>query len=200
MSNLTTKIDQMTVGQRLRWLLEIRGGSIKDLSDASGIKYGTLQQYLSDKRQPGASQLAGLAEAGIDLHWLLLGQQGNTLKLAFDELKKLQGPLVADYELYDVFLRRALDTVDVFHGQWNKSRNKILSIHYLLHATWLVLSMYSDILEKISEKIIDLRKKGWSGEEIADFVISDPVHKITTDFLSKVTHAYLDSAHEDGAQ
>lgn len=167
----------MSVGQRLRWLLDLEGRSIKDLSKASSIPYRTIQQYLADKRKPGTDHLIKLAESGIDLHWLLLGQEEAALKLLFPGFEPLDGPLAADSELAAVFLQEALDAVDEFHRDCVNEEGKPLELRSSLAAVWYVFSFYDRMLKQIADVIIEKRKEGWSCEDLAKFILTDPVRE-----------------------
>jgi hypothetical protein len=63
-----------TIGDRLRALLTDRHGAIREFSDATGIPYRTVQEYLASNNKPGADHLARMALAGADVHYLLTGR------------------------------------------------------------------------------------------------------------------------------
>lgn len=176
----------MTVGLRLRWLLELEGRSIKELSEASGIPYRTLQQYLSDNRKPGADHMVRFADAGIDLHWLLLGQEEASLKLLFPRMEPIDGPLAADSKLAVVFLDEAMKAVDEFHDDYVRKSKKPLHLDILMTGVWSVFSLYDNLLKNISEQIINKRKEGWPGEDIAQFVLSSPVRDEVRSRLKRI--------------
>lgn len=65
----------MTIGGRLRQAIEHDGRSLREFADGVGLNYGTLLQYLSDKRTPNGEALAQIASrTNIDMHWLLTGR------------------------------------------------------------------------------------------------------------------------------
>lgn len=54
-------------------------GTVKELSEASGIGVRTLRTYLTNSSQPSAENLAKIALATkVDSHWLLTGERLNT--------------------------------------------------------------------------------------------------------------------------
>ncbi len=65
----------MSIGKRLRLVIDTSGSKVTEFSDSTGIPYRTLQQYLSDKRSPATEALTKICEqTSIDVHWLLTGQ------------------------------------------------------------------------------------------------------------------------------
>ncbi|SMH32017.1 helix-turn-helix domain-containing protein [Azospirillum agricola] len=66
---------ETTFGSRLRDALAESGMSLAALSDRAQLVYSSVQNYASDKQNPGAEALAKIARAtGINLHWLLTGE------------------------------------------------------------------------------------------------------------------------------
>jgi transcriptional regulator with XRE-family HTH domain len=61
--------------KRLRASFDRLGMSIKEFSDAYGVTYRTLQNYLSGERDAKADQLRLICEqSGINANWLLFGE------------------------------------------------------------------------------------------------------------------------------
>lgn len=56
---------------RLARAIERMHLSTKDFAERSGIPLRTLQNYIAGDREPGASALAKIASAGVDINWLL---------------------------------------------------------------------------------------------------------------------------------
>ena len=171
------------IGERLRLVLSLNRWSIKDLERRSGIQYRTLQAYLSGDRKPGADHLVNLAGAGIDLHWLLLGQEEAALKLMFPDFEPLTGPLAADSDLAASFLHAAMENVDRWHQGYVESTGSPLSTSLLLTGVWSVFSLYDRLLDEIRDKIIDVRKKGMASEGIAEFILTSPVREAVRERL-----------------
>jgi len=180
---ISTPSDHMTIGRRLHWLLAIEGRLIRDLSNASGVPYGTLQQYMGDRRKPGAEHLTKLARAGINLHWLLLGYDEASLHLIFPNFEPLVGPLAADSELGSAFLREAFDAVDEFHRNWVQEHGEPLSVEVIFMSVWSVFSIYDKLLDNISDTIAETRSKGWLPNDIATFILTGPVRQEVRDRL-----------------
>lgn len=166
-----------TIGERLKWLLKLEGRSIKALSDASGIPYGTLQQYLSDTRKPGADHLAKLARSGIDLHWLVLGESEPSLKLVFPEGRRMTGPVAADAELANLFLAEALSAIDDWHSQWVKEHGAPMATSVLFAGVFSVFALYDELLNGIADQLIKARQSGWDNKDIAEMVLTSPVRQ-----------------------
>jgi len=65
----------MTIGARLRSVIDDIGINVSEFSRIADIPYGTLQQYLSDKRSPATEALTKICtQTNIDIHWLLTGK------------------------------------------------------------------------------------------------------------------------------
>lgn len=64
----------MSINIRLKQVMEIKGLNIKSFSEISGLKYRTLQNYLSGERKPDVDNLAKIStHLGVNLNWLLTG-------------------------------------------------------------------------------------------------------------------------------
>lgn len=60
---------------RLRQAMEGKFLKIKDLSEATGIPYPSLREYLAGKKRPGFDALAAIVGAtGVSAGWLLTGE------------------------------------------------------------------------------------------------------------------------------
>jgi len=65
----------MTIKERLKFLIDLLGLSLKDFSRKTGIPYPTLLQYLSGKREPVPENLQKIAiHVNVNLNWLLTGE------------------------------------------------------------------------------------------------------------------------------
>jgi len=65
----------MSIAARLRSVIDDRGMSIREASEAVGIPYRTLQNYLLGEREPNAKAMAAIrTHLGISLDWLLTGE------------------------------------------------------------------------------------------------------------------------------
>lgn len=84
-----------TIGERLKIFAKVRFGSMKRLSEAIGERPDNLQKYAADKHQPGAKLLIKLAAEGLNVRWLLTGDESmyasdkRGSRLAADDLEML---------------------------------------------------------------------------------------------------------------
>ncbi|PVY74770.1 helix-turn-helix domain-containing protein [Pectobacterium versatile] len=65
----------MGIKERLREAMDAHGFNIKGLSEAVGIPYRSLQNYLRGEREPNAEALIAIGtQLGISIDWLLTGR------------------------------------------------------------------------------------------------------------------------------
>lgn len=64
----------MSIGERLREFGLEKFGSIKEFAKAMRMSPPSLQQYLSDRREPGTPVLQKLIKLGCDVEWLMTGK------------------------------------------------------------------------------------------------------------------------------
>lgn len=64
-----------TLGDRLSAARKALGLTQEQLSETSGVPVSTIKKYEGSHREPGADALSGFARAGIDVHWLLIGEE-----------------------------------------------------------------------------------------------------------------------------
>ena len=92
----------MSVGRRLREVIQSKGMSLTDFSKRSGIQYRTLQDYVADKILPGSESLVKVhEELRVSLNWLLTGegqvylyQEGSEIGVIYEKLSESQQRLV----------------------------------------------------------------------------------------------------------
>lgn len=64
----------MCISDRLKQILEVKGMSIKEFSELTGISYRSAMNYLNEGRDPNVEGLVKIHEAlGISITWLLTG-------------------------------------------------------------------------------------------------------------------------------
>ncbi|BAO32296.1 TPA: helix-turn-helix transcriptional regulator [Serratia marcescens] len=64
----------MSIKERLRQVIDVKGLTIKELSELCAIPYRSLQNYLRGEREPNADALVTLrTHLGISIDWLLTG-------------------------------------------------------------------------------------------------------------------------------
>ncbi|HED4454457.1 TPA: helix-turn-helix transcriptional regulator, partial [Pasteurella multocida] len=65
----------MSISNRLREVMELKGLSIKALSELLDMPYRTLQNYLLNERTPSADALIKISQTlNVDLNWLMIGE------------------------------------------------------------------------------------------------------------------------------
>lgn len=65
----------MCISNRLKQILEVKGMSIKEFSELTGISYRSAMNYLNEGRDPNVEGLVKIHEAlGISITWLLTGK------------------------------------------------------------------------------------------------------------------------------
>jgi transcriptional regulator with XRE-family HTH domain len=67
--------DAMTIGDRLRSVIEENDFNLKSFAKAASIPYRSFQNYVSNKQKPGVDVLLKVREhLGVNLDWLLTGE------------------------------------------------------------------------------------------------------------------------------
>ncbi|NCG55224.1 helix-turn-helix domain-containing protein [Serratia fonticola] len=65
----------MGIQERLRQVMDLKGLTIKELAERSGMPYRSLQNYLRGEREPNNDALLVLrTHLGISVDWLLTGE------------------------------------------------------------------------------------------------------------------------------
>lgn len=62
------------LASRLKQAREACGYSQKDMAEAAGSRLRSWQDYEAGRKVPGGQVIAGLAQMGIDAHWLMTGE------------------------------------------------------------------------------------------------------------------------------
>lgn len=144
--------------------------SIREFADRSRVPYRTLQDYLADKRKPGAEHLAAIARCGIDLHWLLLGAalgMGSALFESDSFRAGVAAPEIAsDTELMSYILETAKRVTDQTNKEHIEAHGRSLSldeIFKLFSKNYRILAFHAEIA---SDVITKARKLGVSTETI----------------------------------
>lgn len=67
----------MSIGERIRLVVEQSGMNAKAFAQAVGMPYTSLHGYMKDAREPGSSAIEKIcSQKGIDANWLLTGEGG----------------------------------------------------------------------------------------------------------------------------
>ena len=147
----------MTLGTRLRKYIEVKGMTITDFAKSFGIPYRSVHEYLSDKRKPGAEHLEKMIHGGIDIEWLLIGN--NKLIISFDfsdyasQFKPIEGIAACNRDISGILLDAAVTIVDRF-AMDNPSHVTKLGIHGTLASVYHIWSMLSEALEASRDAFI----------------------------------------------
>lgn len=91
----------MCISDRLKQILEVKGMSIKEFSELTGISYRSAMNYLNEGRDPNVEGLVKIHEAlEISITWLLTGKgamfQSTTKE---SDMSNQEEKLIADYRL-----------------------------------------------------------------------------------------------------
>ncbi len=168
----------MTIGKRLETFVAISGKSRKAFSQLAKIPYRTLQDYLADKRKPGADHLVRLAESGIDVHWLLTGQiKSPSIPLAELEQEETQQAelLWADVSFSLHLKEKASERTDQFHARYLKQHGETLPFDTLLRVYGEYFLMMVRVSAKIAPHLLELRTKGVENHQLIDDVVDAAV-------------------------
>ncbi len=175
-----------TIGTRLRRLLRLRGQSIREFSEATGVPYRTLQDYLGGKAKPGAEQLGRIALAGLDVNFLLTGKAlrgGFRIKdtaPADDETYYL----LADAEVVEAIDRKAKDTISHLLREHLKADND-LTFDMLLEAYVLLFSSLADVFSRADPPIAAARKAGMSVAQLIDSILDASAQIVAARLLTR---------------
>ncbi|HHW7507114.1 TPA: helix-turn-helix domain-containing protein [Mannheimia haemolytica] len=89
----------MCISDRLKQILEVKGMSVKEFSELTGISYRSAMNYLNEGRDPNVEGLIKIHEAlGISITWLLTGK-GAMFQSANKEsdMSNQEENLISDY-------------------------------------------------------------------------------------------------------
>ncbi|MFO1153578.1 MAG: helix-turn-helix transcriptional regulator [Rhodospirillales bacterium] len=156
------------MADRLRRVIELSGGSIRDFAEAIGVPYRTVQEYIAGRRKPSADQLVRMADGGVDIYWLLTGH----LQLpGFGRSAEMDAPETelfgADSGLLSAISKRAFEKADDFQKRHLEANKPHLTTRQALH----VWSVYYALMIMAGARMIDniaqLRQSDVSVETIA---------------------------------
>lgn len=106
--------------------------SLKVFSRESGIPYRTLQDYISGSRLPGADALQKIARRGVDINWILLGDERSPKTERADinpdsenDTYSFEIPSINNSEANDIINAMCLDFVDKINYS-HRSIDKII--------------------------------------------------------------------------
>lgn len=139
----------------MKRVLAYSGESLRDFAKRTGIPYRTLQDYAAEKRAPGADHLRRIAEAGIDVHWLLTGKFRPPVRLDYDsedwpDIAEKIGAQSKEMigELFDL----SLDLAEGFRSRYLERHGKSLSVR----EAFSVFSVYYWLVLRAASRVIPL--------------------------------------------
>ena len=99
----------MCISDRLKQILEVKGMSIKEFSELTGISYRSAMNYLNEGRDPNVEGLVKIHEAlGISITWLLTGKGAMFQTITQEsDMSSQEEKLIADYRLMPENLKKA---------------------------------------------------------------------------------------------
>lgn len=166
----------MPLADRLRRYIAFNGMTIREFEKTSGIPYRTLQDYLSDKRKPGADHLTRLAEIGVDVNWLLTGKLRDTILRGTvnNSLGEEDTNIVgADTELLLGIIDKAHELTERFKKVYSDKTEKELDVRTILG----ILAEYTRAMlttaAAMAKNLEELREKGVSRDIVID-ILSSP--------------------------
>ncbi|HII3750028.1 TPA: helix-turn-helix domain-containing protein [Pasteurella multocida] len=92
------KNEQMGIKLRLKEVQLSKGLNLKEFSEASGVSYRSLQNYLSGEREPNVTGLTNLCtRLGVNINWLLTGQGNMFVNDIVNEISGEEASLLDDF-------------------------------------------------------------------------------------------------------
>ncbi|HDR0618872.1 helix-turn-helix domain-containing protein [Pasteurella multocida] len=101
----------MCMSDRLKQILEVKGMSVKEFSELTGISYRSAMNYLNEGRDPNVDGLVKIHEAlGVSITWLLTGK-GTMFNSVVDgnELSEKERELISHYRMLSDDAQTAFD-------------------------------------------------------------------------------------------
>lgn len=102
------------VRRRLRIFLELRGRSVPEFADETGIPASTLHHHLTGRSVPGGGHLIRMAAAGLDVDWLLTGRLRVGAPSLLAELDESESVVGADRQLLELLELEACKAADAY--------------------------------------------------------------------------------------
>ncbi len=165
----------MTIADRLRGYIKANGLTVKDFERLSEIPYRTLQDYLMDKRQPGAAQLARMCEAGVDLNWLITGKfVGAPLSHLFNKAEAGVDASVigADLKFMELISLEAETLTQKLCDAYSTATGTRPNTGVMLMVFTSYITDFIKMTNAMSENFESLRKKGVDREMIVEILSS----------------------------
>jgi transcriptional regulator with XRE-family HTH domain len=162
----------MSLGDRLQQFLTMNRVSVRDFAARAGIPSRTLYDYLRGERKPGADHLAAMSKAGVDLEWLLTGEQAPRLTFDFKEyssLRPISGVALADRELNALLIRLAIERVDAHLREHPDLMGK-LGVIGVLASVWSLYSAFAAAAEAFSDQFEQARRDDWEVDRLAAMI------------------------------
>jgi len=163
----------VTIGMRLKRLAALRSQNAKQFAETTGIPYRTLQDYMADRRKPGAEHLAKLSENGCDVNWLLTGQFVNPSIMAKEYGFDIESDaVVADQDLLSKLMTMSQEITDAINDAWIKKYGHSLTLEQLLKHLSSLYGQAIIVAQGLEDQILILRKHGTRTNAIVEIIKS----------------------------
>lgn len=103
----------MSIKERLKQVIEIKGLSLKAFSDLTEIPYRSIQNYLRAEREPNLEALMKIgSKTDINLHWLITGEGSMFIeRITLDKLTELEIQLLIAFNACDENIKRKIHSI-----------------------------------------------------------------------------------------
>lgn len=120
---------------RLKEAMAVKFQTVKELSEATGIPYPSLREYLSGKKRPGFDALASFVKStGVSADWLLTGEG--------DMERKISGGLILEK---NSVIRASIEELQA----WQVREQRFLSPEKFAEAVFTLCEFAEDKPERV---------------------------------------------------
>ena len=159
-----------TIGQKIKQIAADNSFTLKELADRAGIPYRSMQNYASDKQQPGVEALTKLRELlDIDLNWLLT--DGETLSPAKDQTSTESNKLLSK-QIESALKVEAM--ADLTHFIFKELDKELFLTEQLPDRDpfWFIANVYQGVISHLPE---GLKANSSEGYDLARFLIKEEI-------------------------
>lgn len=165
----------MTLGSRLRYLIEVSGGDVRAFAKRCGISERAMHDYLAGKRSPQTKQISKMAQVGVDIEWLLLGEQRPNISFPIPsrvpDPAPVSGVVAATPMLRSIVQQRAYRLTDRLIKEKDNFFQEAGVVGVVI-AIWNFYKMMSDIIETHKDTFMKTAKSGGDLTEMCDLLLS----------------------------
>lgn len=162
---------QLTIGDRLRRHIALNRMSIKAFCELTGVPYRTLQDYLTGARKPGSDHLASLARVGVNLNWLLTGEDP-TLGEVSEGLTEEASTFLSNIEIKNRLSDLIVELMDSYIEIREKEKASALGTKQFFRSFILLQNLIFEMAKEMSGTLSSLMKSGVGTELIVDVLRS----------------------------